>query len=269
MGLRSGSISRVWHIASTATSTIVRKTRISRPASESGGGRGVNPQGTRNVSSPRMVPSANTSDRNATGSPPPSTAKRWVNDSRSGRRSWARPWPCKGGVRHSPPIAAPGDVVGTNKMPWKRYRMELAGRRQAMRNRRACLVCVGSCSASSASVASRLPPNTVYSRERRAGNLLSRLHGDIYDVVPSADQEEDAVAALHAPERRAVLAQAIDLLLVHLDDDISLLHPGILRGAALPAPGSPRRPGSGARPLHSGRSPASALALPSPAPLEV
>jgi hypothetical protein len=50
--------------------------------------------------------------------------------------------------------------------------------------------------------------------ERRAGSLLSRLHGDTYELVPSADQEEEAVAPLDAPERRTVLAQATDLLLV-------------------------------------------------------
>src|SRR5882724_5141216 len=116
MELRSERISRVWNIASTAPSTIVRKIRISRPVNGSGACKGSSRQGTPNVFSPRMVPSANTSDRNAPGSPPPSTAKRWVSDSRFGRRSWARPWSRKGGVRDSPPTATPGDVVGTDKL---------------------------------------------------------------------------------------------------------------------------------------------------------
>jgi putative transposase len=64
----------------------VRKIHANPHGSGSGVCRGSRRQGMPNGFSPRMVPSPNTSDQDATGFPPPSIAKRWPNDSRSGRR---------------------------------------------------------------------------------------------------------------------------------------------------------------------------------------
>jgi hypothetical protein len=48
--------------------------------------------------------------------PAPSTAKRWPNDSRFGRRSRARPSPRKDRAQDSPPTSTPGDSIGTHKL---------------------------------------------------------------------------------------------------------------------------------------------------------
>jgi putative transposase len=58
-----------------------------RLASGNGGCRGLNPRGTRSAFSPPMVPSPNISHLGATGSLPPSIARRWGTDSRSGGKS--------------------------------------------------------------------------------------------------------------------------------------------------------------------------------------
>ena len=71
-----------WNIASIAISTTVRRTPTSRPVSGSGACSGSNPQGTPSVSSPRMVPSPNISDRAGIGFPLPSIVKRCGKDSR-------------------------------------------------------------------------------------------------------------------------------------------------------------------------------------------
>jgi putative transposase len=68
-----------------AISMIAPRIHISRPASGSGACRGSSRRVMRSGSSLRMAPSPNTSDRDATGSPPPSIAEKWRNDSRSGR----------------------------------------------------------------------------------------------------------------------------------------------------------------------------------------
>jgi hypothetical protein len=78
----------VWH---TRRMKIAMPTNpYSRPASGSGACRGSNHCGIRNDFSPHMVPSPNTSARDATGSLPPRIATSWPNDSRVGTKSRQR-----------------------------------------------------------------------------------------------------------------------------------------------------------------------------------
>ena len=77
----------VWNIGSIAISITGRRTRISRPASGSGACRGSSHQGTRSGSSPPMVRSRNTSDRDGIGCLPPTTGKKCDAESTPGRNS--------------------------------------------------------------------------------------------------------------------------------------------------------------------------------------
>ena len=103
-------------IANIAISTTAPRILTSRHASGSGACRGLRHRVTPSDSSPPMVPSPNTSARDATGSPPSSIAKRWPNDSRSGRKSRARSWLPMGRVRGSLPTSLSKDSVNANKL---------------------------------------------------------------------------------------------------------------------------------------------------------
>ena len=84
---RRGTSYLGWNIASTALSITARRTPISPPASASGAYRASSPQDMRRGSSPPMVSSPHTFDRDGTGSPPSSIVKRWPNDSGAGMKS--------------------------------------------------------------------------------------------------------------------------------------------------------------------------------------
>ena len=82
---RSGRVSRCG--APPARYLDIRpKIPTSRPASGSGACRGLSHQGMHSASSPPMVPSPNTSARDATSSPPRPIEKTWSNASRAGKK---------------------------------------------------------------------------------------------------------------------------------------------------------------------------------------
>lgn len=114
MGRPHASSCPVWSIASTATSTTVGRTRISRSARENGAWGDSDLQAMLNAFSPPMAPSPRTSDRGVTASLPSSTTSRWRHDSRPGKSSRAGLGPHQERAQRHLSTAVPSDRPRTS-----------------------------------------------------------------------------------------------------------------------------------------------------------